>query len=165
MFESHRLSECHLSLNFYRKHFPRHLVLPVYGQPPLDIRMKKVCSFTTLNHLVVNSKPRISAWLFQKVPHSHIKSKVIYTIKSNFVDLLCSIQECFLQSPQTSHQCSSSSLGKRYICLHISTLMFTINFKATSMIFCYTLKLYSREPILSNSNTGTISSTPGSNNL
>lgn len=88
-----------------------------------------------------------------------------YTIRRNFGGLLCKLQERCLQCPQTSHQCLSSSPSKVYVYLHIPLPVSTINFKARSMLLCYTLKPYRREPLLSNSNTEPISSSHLSKNL
>lgn len=91
-FESYSLTKWHLGLNCYRKHFPKHLILPVNRQPVSDIRMKQVCSCTTLNLVFLNSTPRISAWHFQEVPHSHMQSKEIFeSFFANYKNVACNV--------------------------------------------------------------------------
>lgn len=54
--------------------------------------MKKVCPCTSLNLIFVNSKPRISAWHFQKVPHSPTQSKdILEAFFANYKNVVCNV--------------------------------------------------------------------------
>lgn len=88
----------------------------------------------------MNSKPRISAWHFQKVPCSHIQSKeILKAFFSNYKNIACNVLR-----PHTS--VFAVPLSKKYVYLHVSALMSTINFEERSTLLGYTLKLIGGNP-------------------